>query len=308
MKKMLTFITMLGWIFNSYSQEFDTHWISYPLPNDTSEVLFRQTFITSKRPEQASITIVSCGKTRVYVNERNITRNIYFQNQDSCHLISYTFDVTRFLRPDSNVIAVWYAPSKDMPISKQLSLQYYGIDDKGKRFYHQTDQEWLCHILQGCYVKNKNEEVFDNREYDHNWKATDYDTQGWLHPTGAYAHAPISSILSNAPPYQAPIQSECLIPIASSSDSTGVLKYDFGRAFEGSIRLTLRDATKGEKLYLDGFTYTCNGDLDEQAFRRFTSTRKNSILIKGDKNFKKSQLHYVEGLECTYIYHGLLSN
>ena len=301
-------ITMLGWIFYSYAQEFDTHWISYPLPNDTSEVLFRQIFVTSKRPRQATITFVSSGMTKVYVNERNITRDLYFQNQDPHHLTSYTFDVTRFLRPDSNVIAVWYAPAKDMPISKQLSLQYYGIDDKGKQFYHQTGQDWLCHILHGCYVKDENEEAFDNREYDPNWKATDYDTQGWMHPTGAYAHVCSFPILSNAPPCPSITLSECLIPIDSFSDSTGVINYDFGRTFEGSIRLTLRDAAKGEKLYIDGFTYICNGDLDEQAFRRFTSNRKRFILIRGDRKFKESQIHNVEGLEYTNTIHEFLSN
>ena len=34
---ILIFTTL--WVLNSYAQEFGTHWVSYPFPNDSSEIL-----------------------------------------------------------------------------------------------------------------------------------------------------------------------------------------------------------------------------------------------------------------------------
>ena len=165
MTKAFFIITMLFCVLNSYSQEFGTHWISYPIPDDSSEVLFSRVYTTFQRPQQAHLSFASSGKLKVYVNERNISANIYYQNPDSSTFYMYTYDITRFLRPDSNIIAIWYAPQDGSAISKQLSLDYYGIEANGKPFFHKADGSWKCKILEGCYVKGNNE-TFDRRHYD----------------------------------------------------------------------------------------------------------------------------------------------
>ena len=129
------------------------------------------------------------GKLWVYVNERNITQDLCFSNPDTSTVTIQTYDVTRFMRPDSNIVAVWYAPTPGQPISKQLSLEYYGKDHTGRDFYHKADGEWKCHLLEGCYIKRE-EEHFDARSYDNNWKATDYDRRQWLSPLGAFQDEP----------------------------------------------------------------------------------------------------------------------
>ena len=45
MRYITTLIISILWVLSSHAQEFGTHWISYPLPNDSSEVWFRQSYI-----------------------------------------------------------------------------------------------------------------------------------------------------------------------------------------------------------------------------------------------------------------------
>ena len=79
-RKIICIIFSIIWVLNSYSQEFGTHWISYPFPDDSTEVMFRHTYITKHRPQQAYITFASMGSCKVYINERNVSREVYYRN------------------------------------------------------------------------------------------------------------------------------------------------------------------------------------------------------------------------------------
>lgn len=295
MTRIVTIIFLLCWVLNSFSQEFSTHWIAYPTPDDSSEVLFCHTYVSTKRPQQAQISFASCGQVKVYVNERNITRDICFNNTDSNNILIETVNITQLLRPDSNTIAVWYAPVTGTSLSKQLSLEYYGKDYQGRDFYHQADGSWSCTLLKGSYKAGKHE-VFDNSNYDSNWKSCDYNRFSWLNPLGAYQGTKTCAIALAPFDKKRVYLYHILKPIDSYVDSEGI-HYDFGREFKGTIRATIRDAHKGECLRIDNFTYICNGELDEQAYRRFTSSKNRIITIKGDFYFKESQLVNIEGLE-----------
>ena len=83
------------WVLNSSAHEFSTHWISYPISNDSSEVLFCHVFPSQGKPKQGSITFASCGRIKVFVNERNISPKAYFCNPDSATVFIYTYDITR---------------------------------------------------------------------------------------------------------------------------------------------------------------------------------------------------------------------
>lgn len=294
MKRIIILLFTFIWVLSSYSQEFGTHWISYPLPNDSSEILFRKTFTSQHRPQQALITFATCGKVRVYVNERNISRDLHFGNADTTSIITRTLDVTRFLNAEKNVIAVWYAPMPNMPISKQLSLEYYGRDLRGKAFHYKTDESWYCKMLKGSY--NNAKEQFDSRHYNNAWKGLEYPMASWQHPVGAFASEKSLAILSKQLPSPTLTLSRIIEPIASCYDSLGI-SYDFGRAFKGTIRLTLRDTTKGEIIKIGNFSYICNGDMDEQAFLRFSQESQRYIRVEGSKHFSPSQIRSVEGLE-----------
>lgn len=285
---------MLLCVQKSYTQEFCTHWISYPIPNDSSEVLFSQVYPTSMRPRQAFISFASSGKLKIYVNERNISKEIFYENPDSTTICIYTYNITKFLQPDTNIIAVWYAPQESTAISKQLSLEFYGTDATGKPFYYKADGNWKCKMLKGCYVKG-DIEAFDSRHYDNRWKSSDYNREEWSNPLGVCQQGQMYDVTRNDFYQSLPYIHHVFTPIGSHRDHQG-LHYDFKREFSGTPRITLREAKKGEILLIDGFKYVCKGELDEQAFRHFTTITQSSICIKGDTKFSKSQVTNVEGL------------
>lgn len=66
-RKIICIIFSILWVLNSHSQEFGTHWISYPFPDDSTEVMFRHTYITKHRPQQAFITFASMGDRKSVV-------------------------------------------------------------------------------------------------------------------------------------------------------------------------------------------------------------------------------------------------
>lgn len=296
MTRIIIFIyIILTWVPKSFSQELGTHWISYPLPNDSSEVLFCHTYTTPFWPQRAFVSFASTGRVRVYVNERNITRDICFLNPDTTTVSIQTYDVTRFLRPEGNTIAVWYAPVQGQPISKQLSLEYFGIDERGRDFYHKADGSWQCTLLEGCYIKNNEEEFFDASRYDNDWKAADYHRKGWLRPLGGYAEEkplPLSCDMFN----QANNRLRKILLPSNSTASEG-FSCVFGYPFKGTIRLTLRNAKKGTILKIGNLTYTCNGELDEQAFTRFLTSTDREFHITESNQLKHIQIMNIEGLE-----------
>lgn len=295
MTRLTTITFLILWALNSFSQEFGTHWICHPTPNDSSEVLFVHTYATTQIPQQAQISFASSGQVKVFVNERNIAPDITFNNADTSSITLQTYDVTRYLNSSSNTIAVWYAPVTGTNISKQLSLEFYGINQDGSLFYHKADKKWICQALKGCY-KRGTDETYDARSYNHNWKESDSYKKKWLHPLGAYNDSKQFSISDEAWAFQNTQLQNIIKPVRLYQDSIGV-HYDFGREFTGSIRLTLRDARQGETLDIDGFTYICNGELDEQVFRRFTSAKQRVFTIRGDHLFKPSQIMNIEALE-----------
>ena len=89
-----------------------------------------------------------------------------------------------------------------------------------------------------------------------------------------------------------------LKPIRTYNDSIGY-NIDFGRPFHGTIRITIREAHRGEKLNINGFQYVCNGELDEQAFFRFKFQNQRIYTLTWNGRFKKSNIVNIEGLEIS---------
>ena len=281
------------WQPSSFSQEFGCHWVSFPLPNDSSEVIFKQTYTYKQKPLLASITLASTGNVKVYVNERNISRDILIKGMDNGSLIYRTFNITRYLKPNKNTISVWYAPTQNSLVGKQLSLEYYGIDADGENFYHKADGKWLCKELHGCSTPS-DKEYYDATRIPHNWKTFDASqSKTWQHPTGCPTRN--DSNIGARISFKQNLLNKILRPVATYTDSVG-FHIDFGRPFYGTIRLTIRDAKRGAQMNISGLNYVCTGEMDEQAFRRFNFQKQRVFKILGEE-FKKNWIVFIEGLE-----------
>ena len=88
MRYLATLIFSILWVLSSSAQDFGTHWISYPLPSDSAEVLFRQSYLMEGRPLQASLSI---AKTRLsFRTKAKSGKNLHdllrtYSHRNSCH-------------------------------------------------------------------------------------------------------------------------------------------------------------------------------------------------------------------------------
>lgn len=116
--------------------DFDCRWLSHPTPDDTSHVWFSRTIVTSEKdmPRAAYIRVATTGRFVLYVNGRNVSTALFTpdrQNGDTA-VATIAYDVQRFLRTDTNTIALLYCPS--MRTRRQLSVCFYGIAADSSHF------------------------------------------------------------------------------------------------------------------------------------------------------------------------------
>ena len=245
-KWILGFVLFLQAI-SLQAQGFQPHWIGYPDVDSTAQIWFRQTYLCEGRPQFAMLEVVTTGYFDLYVNGYNVSTDVRmpFRKQAfNDRPISLCFDITRFLRPDSNTIAVWYSPSYPHIQPRQVAISYYGRDAENRPFSLVSDSNWLC----------RKANVRLDTTYDEIFHAPDYSQTQW-----------------NA--------------------------ADFAPAcWQGAVSLAA-DANMGERLNINGLGYQCSGEMDEQAYRKFTRRTFRNVWITGDRHFKNSQIQRVEGIE-----------
>ena len=247
-----------------FSQEWGTRWICHPQASDTAQVWFRKRVKTTAPQEKAFITVASTGRFRLYVNERNV------------------------------VTDPWYAPTSKRRSDKQLSLEFYGKDQRGKPFYAQADGSWFCKEASSATL-GPGQEAINATRYDKLWHSTELKEKDWLRPMDS-ADTLTLPLQDSSPLYQGIRMSHVLSAVDEVADSTGVT-FDFGRPFRGWVRITLRGAKKGERLCFGEHSYICGGQMDEQAFPRFTITRQRFVKVSGDERFRREQIQNIEGVE-----------
>lgn len=114
--------------------------ISCTTADSLSDIWFRHTYLTQRRPISATLSVTARGRYRVYVNESNVTPPL---PTDNCHHpVTIDIDVSGYLRSDSNTVAILYHPIG--PHDHQIAVCYYGVGRDGRPFGHNADGGWLC--------------------------------------------------------------------------------------------------------------------------------------------------------------------
>gem|GEM_PF-485794 len=114
--------------------------ISCTTADSLSDIWFRHTYLTQRRPISATLSVTARGRYRVYVNESNVTPPLPTGN---CHHpVTIDIDVSSYLRSDSNTVAILYHPVG--PHDHQIAVCYYGVGRDGRPFGHNADGGWLC--------------------------------------------------------------------------------------------------------------------------------------------------------------------
>ena len=260
------------------ASDFNTPWIFARQTCSQSRVFFRKTFLSQGMPQQAKLTIATSGYCKVYINECKIGTAPYLplRQDNDTDVVSMTFDVTPYMRADSNVVAVLYSPLPEQATKteRQIAISLYGIDRDKRRFSVSTDASWLCRESYSR-VTPDGIEIIDGRRRDAQWKAaTIYDNALWLHAEEANdtvttryskdAHLPRITHVRAWP-----------------GDSIHGNLIASAHAFYGFFRATLRGTRRGEKIRLGNVVYICDGRLDEQAFPEFGARYTRGISVSG---------------------------
>lgn len=284
--------------------------ISCTTADSLSDIWFRHTYLTQRRPISAKLSVTARGRYRVYVNESNVTPPL---PTDNCHHpVTIDINVSGYLRSDSNTVAILYHPVG--PHDHQIAVCYYGVGRDGRPFSHNADGGWLCRPV----------DEGSGDGIDRGYTQT-VSTACWT-PVSAPGRLEIEGMNSASEPRRVEIgvtKAESalrrvstemgvwplttLLPVRVnrvtrvtaprySERTPEGIAYEFVTGFYGFVRLTLRGAKKGETIIIGGRKYTCNGETDEQITTAFEPTYHRRVIVSGDSAFDASQVQRVDGV------------
>lgn len=256
--------------------------ISCTTADSLSDIWFRHTYLTQRRPISATLSVTARGRYRVYVNESNVTPPL---PTDNCHRpVTIDIDVSGYLRSDSNTVAILYHPVG--PHDHQIAVCYYGVGRDGRPFGHNADGGWLCRPV----------DEGSGDGIDRGYTQT-VSTACWT-PVSVPRRVstemgvwPLATLL----PVQVNRVTRVTEPRYSERTPEGIA-YEFVTGFYGFVRLTLRGAKKGETITIGGRKYTCNGETDEQITTAFEPTYHRRVIVSGDSAFAPNQVQRVDGV------------
>ena len=291
--------------------------ISCTTADSLSDIWFRHTYLTQRRPISATLSVTARGRYRVYVNESNVTPPL---PTDNCHHpVTIDIDVSGYLRSDSNTVAILYHPIG--PHDHQIAVCYYGVGRDGRPFGHNADGGWLCRpvdegsgdgidrgytqtVSTACWtpvsapgrleieeakVASEPRRVeIEGTKADSELRTADSALRRVSTEMGVW---PLATLL----PVQVNRVTRVTAPRYSERTPEGIA-YEFVTGFYGFVRLTLRGAKKGETIIIGGRKYTCNGETDEQITTAFEPTYHRRVIVSGDSAFDASQVQRVDGV------------
>lgn len=284
--------------------------ISCTTADSLSDIWFRHTYLTQRRPISATLSVTARGRYRVYVNESNVTPPL---PTDNCHHpVTIDIDVSGYLRSDSNTVAILYHPVG--PHDHQIAVCYYGVGRDGRPFGHNADGGWLCRpVDEGS--GNGIDRGYTQTVSTACWTPVSVPGRLEIGVTKA-ASAPrrvemegtkagsalrrVSTEMGVWPlatllPVRVNRVTRVTAPRYSERTPEGIA-YEFVTGFYGFVRLTLRGAKKGETIIIGGRKYTCNGETDEQITTAFEPTYHRRVIVSGDSAFDASQVQRVDGV------------
>ena len=314
--------------------DFGCRWMSHPAPDDTSHVWFRRTLVTEEQdmPRTAYIHVATTGRFVLYVNGRNVSTALFTPDRtpNDTTVMAISYDVRRFLRPDSNTIALLYCPSTRT--RRQVSVSFYGIAADSSHFATNDTDGWLCRHAD-TWQTHDGGEAMNRNTYPYRWTDTDQPLALWQAVEQISTYQPINT----SPPQHnttstsqhhntTPPQHLNTLPLLSAEDICGYSPVRINPLVDNAahmrriytplfteqsadtlivhlvpnerhlIRITLRGCRRGERISIGNLHYVCTGEIDEQAFARFTPTSSNTIIITGDSHFQSEQVQEVESI------------
>lgn len=300
--------------------DFDCRWLSHPTPDDTSHVWFSRTIVTSAKdmPRAAYIRVATTGRFVLYVNGRNVSTALFTPDRQKgdTAVATIAYDVQRFLRTDTNTIALLYCPS--MRTRRQVSVSFYGIAADSSHFaVSGTDRPcfalngnagWLCRHAD-TWQTHDGGEAMNRNLYPYRWTDANQPLAMWqaVEETSTPHHLTTINTLSSEdicgynplrinPLVDNAARISRIYPPLLTEQSGDTLTVHLVPNRRHLIRVTLRGCRRGERIRIGNLQYVCTGEMDEQAFTRFSPTDQNTVTISGDRHFCCEQVQEVESI------------
>lgn len=308
--------------------DFDCRWLSHPTPDDTSHVWFSRTIVTSEKdmPRTAYIRVATTGRFVLYVNGRNVSTALFTPDRQKgdTAVAAIAYDVQRFLRTDTNTIALLYCPS--MRTHRQVSVCFYGIAADSSHFaVSGTDRPsfalngnagWLCRHAD-TWQTHDGGEAMNRNLYPYRWTDANQPLALWQAVKETSPSQPLTTTTPHHLTTINPLSSEDICgynplrinPLVDNAARisriyTPLLTEQSGDTLtvhlvpnrRHLIRVTLRGCRRGERIRIGNLHYVCTGEMDEQAFTRFSPTDQNTVTISGDRHFCCEQVQEVESI------------
>ena len=295
MYKQLLTILFISLSLQMAAQSFGTQWIGATTSTDDNQLWFRRAYVLPTSIHRAHLEITTTGRVAVYVNQYNVSRDVlmpYREKHETHCPACLSFDVTPYIQADTNTIAVWYAPqeSHEKEGEPQIAVWFYGTDTQGKAFAFASDKSWTWSIA------NANSVCIDATDWRPDWNSATPDIMPWVGATSA--QSPQQPLAKN--PHLAQRITKEMQP-SWTHVTPDSIEAGFPAPLHGWIRVTLRGAHSGERITINKLHYICNGNMDEQACRRFTEENTDHVIIKGDSRFNAAQVQNIEGLQISTV-------
>ena len=279
---------------------YQAPWISAPQPDSTAMQWFLRTYKQNGKPRKAYVSVATTGKMQLLVNGMNVSRNLFepHRAQDDTSVVNIVYDVTPFLSRKANTISLWYCPTMPHVGRRQVAVCYWGENADGTPFAFQSDENWACRRANRG-LQPPESEWQDGNDKALPWQVNLADTISWQSPV-RYAHP---ETLPPATPLRL-VRAPRVVKVFGPSYvdvRNDTLTYVFPHHFQGVVRITFRGTRTGEKVYINGFRYICNGATDEQFFCKFIVKPAFKLIVHGDKYFRSEHVQNVEALETSIV-------
>lgn len=298
MRRLLSLLLVLPALVAS-GQPLTTRWLSAPGDGTGEAVWFARTYTSRHRPLLASLALTTTGRVEVWVNDIPVTRHLLTPERGEAdgRAIALTVEIGRYLRPDTNRIAILYIPTAAVRGGRHLAVCCYGQRADGSPFAYFADEGWLCapaHTGLDGWGRE-----WQDGGYRYTLPADSPQPDG--------GPARVSTLTATGAEEYQQVAYPCLavtgMPRPRYFDPVaGGAEYEFGTAFYGLVRVTLRGMRRGQRVSVGGDTYICTGETDEQYQTRLAPRTLRRLRLVSAEGLRPAQIQSVEGMAMSRVW------
>lgn len=182
------------WIGSSLMEQQNVAW--KPIDNKMQDPWFRKVFVLEEEIQDAMIYVASIGYHELYVNGEKVGNAVLSPSATDHNIRAryMSYDVTRFLNPGKNVIALWLGTSWSIfpayqrvgePAIPMALVQAEIAFHENKKMRLVSDETWKVHASPNALIGYWDAHHFGGEFYDAflehpGWNTPEFDDSEWM--------------------------------------------------------------------------------------------------------------------------------